>query len=340
MNLGRRRGGADDRESKLQTTPAARLSLARVAELTRWLADSPVEGVAGLARSPGQVLIIDCNLLCHLIGSRLATSAWPLAMTGEEHLGSRLAPDLAMAPVNPVLLCSAIAQRALTGTDPGGVISCYESGSAVSGLYAHHFLPPGYDGERQIMDKHLALEERLLDTLCVLAVARLMTHWPWPNPPDHIDPSASPVEQWARLAIMKDPSVAAGISDREAVRLEVWSLVNPTYLARESDEHLECDHLVFPLISEGLNNDKVTVKLVRQMEREQREQAEAFNSALRADGSPEEKRLRLAAGRPARELAAVRLRRARRLYTWSPHEIQARWAAANDRKVREAEERP
>lgn len=341
MKLGRRR--TDDRECDPQTTPAAQLSTTRVVELMRWLADSPVEGVEGLVRSPGQVLTIDRDLLCHLIGSRLATSAWSLAMNGGRRVGeclpSRPAPDLALAPVNPLLLCSAIAQRALTGADPGNVVGCYESGSAVPGLYPHHFLPPHYDGRRQIMDKHLALEERLLDTLCVLAVAWLMIHWPWPRPPDHIDSSASPVEQWGRLASMKDPSVAAGIVDREAVRLEVWSLVNPTYLAREFDETIKCDHVVFPLIVEGLTNDKTTLRLVRQMEREQREQVEAFNTALRADGSSDEKRSRLAAGRATRELTAARLRRARRLYTWSPHEIHARWAAAIDREVREAEER-
>ena len=317
--------------------------MARVAELLQWLGDPPVEGAEGLVRPPGQVLAIDRNLLCHLIASRLATSVLPLAMTGGrqvgEHLRDHPAPDMAMAPVNPVLLCSAIAQRALTRADPGSVIGCYESGFAVPGLYPHHFLPPPYDGERQMIDKHLVLEERLLDTLCVLAVGRLMVRWPWPDPPDHIDLSASPVAQWGRLAAMKDPSVAAGIGDREIVRLEVWSLVNPTYLAREFDEHINYDHVVWPLIEEGMNNDAMTLRLVRQMEGELREQVEAFNTALRADGSPDEKRSRLAAGRAARELATARLRRARRLYTWGPHEIHARWAAALDRKAREAEER-
>jgi hypothetical protein len=223
-----------------------------------------------------------------------------------------------LAPINPLLFCTALAKTLVTERDDSLLLVRYMEGVELPPIHSDFLAWPRYQSD-DLLARHLRLEDDLVAAFCILSL-----QWIAAKRFDvTVDPQVATSEgwdvEWSRLTTAADRGDGLAMVDREAVLWGTWLLANPAlfWLDHESAQRL--------LWKEGFATNSQIHEARHEAERLATEDDRRFNQMLRQNSEAAVKKSALEGLQTKRALGRQLLMRGRRFYLWNPCEIDARW---------------
>ena len=226
------------------------------------------------------------------------------------------------APVNPLLLASAISISLLKNQDFQLFLNQYISGSGLSNLETSLLKAPSFETEEEL-NNFLDIEDNYTEAFCLIALERILYEMGEAQITSKLQRRENPndllIQYWKQVTSDNIPEEwDLVMSD---VYWRAWMVANPVYSLTNEQ------YTMATLFRYGFAQNDTVNNNREYYEYESNEKTKEFNVILKADLSKEEKKAALMKAKLAQSNATRLQKRAFRLYEWLPTEVDANRAS-------------